>query len=184
MLTTSHHIIAIKKLNNIMINYFQNPHTSVFPNKWRFNSSQDWETLALEFGVFSIDDLVDETFQPLSFHISAIEYLEEDFPRFTDVTDLKLTAKTAVMNNPGQVVIKSEEKMVKNKNKRAAKRKERIAKLCAPIASSLFSYLESSFFLSPRFVFLLMPALMPASMPTPLFYLRSSVVLLSGYILA
>ena len=59
--TTSRRIIAIKKLNNIMINRLQNPHASVFSDKWRFDSSQDWETLALDFGGCSTDDIADKT---------------------------------------------------------------------------------------------------------------------------
>ena len=54
--------------------------------------------------------------------------------------------------------------MVKKKNKRAAKRKERLAKLYAPIRFSLFFRPESSFLLSPYSV----PALVPALVPPPL----------------
>ena len=99
--TTSRRIIAIKKLNNIMINCLQNPHASVFSDKWRFDSSQDLDILALDFGGCNTDDIADKTLRALGFHISATGYLEEGLPRFTDVTDLELTAELAVVDNPG-----------------------------------------------------------------------------------
>ena len=37
--TMLRHIIAIKKLNNIMINCLQNPHANVLSDKWHFDSS-------------------------------------------------------------------------------------------------------------------------------------------------
>ena len=190
------YIITIKKLNNIMINHLQNPPASVFPDKWRFDSSQDWEIFALDFGGCSTDDIVDKTLRALGFHISATRYFEEGSPRFINVIDLELTTKPAVVDNPGQVVTDSEEEVVKKKNKRTAKRKERLAKLCAPVKSPSSSCLESSLFLSPRFVPTLVPALVPATVPslvpipmpapvpalvpTPLSRLRSFVVLSSG----
>ena len=189
--TMSSRIIAIKKLNNIMINCLQNPRASVLPDKWRFDSSQDWETLALDFGGCSTDDIADETFRALGFQISATGYLEEGFPRFTDVTDLELSAELAMVDNPGQVVTDSEEEVVKKKNKRAAKRKERLAKLHAPVGSPLSSRPESSILLSPRSVPALvlalvptpMPALVPTLMPAPVpafFSCPGSFVVLSS----
>ena len=59
--TILRHIIAIKKLINIIINYLHNPRISVLPDKWRFDLSQDWETLALDFRGFSTNDIVDKT---------------------------------------------------------------------------------------------------------------------------
>ena len=59
-LTTLRYIIVIKKLNNIIINCFLNLHASIFPDKWRFNLSQDWKTLALDFDSFNTDDLADK----------------------------------------------------------------------------------------------------------------------------
>ena len=170
--TMSRRIIAIKKLNNIVINRLQNLRASILPAKWRFDSSEDWETLALDFGGCSIDDIADKTLQALSFHISATRYLEEGSPRFTDVTDLELTAKLAVVDNPGWVVTDSEEEVVKKKNKCTAKRKERLAKLCASVGSPLFFCPESSLFSTPRSI----------SAPVPALFFRpgSPVVLSSG----
>ena len=55
---------------------------------------------------------------------------------------------------------------MKTKNKRAGKRKEWLAKLCAPIESLLFPCLESSPFLSPCSMPALVPTLVLASVPT------------------
>ena len=186
--TTSRRIIAIKKLNNIMINRLQNLRASVLPDKWRFDSSQDWETLTLDFRGCSTDDIADETLQALGFHISATGYFEEGSPRFTDVTDLELTAEPAVMNNPGQVVTDSEEKVVKKKNKCVAKRKKRLVKLCTLVGSLLSPCHKSSLLSSPHFISTLVPAFMPAPMPhfmpapipVPLSCPGSPVVLSSG----
>ena len=61
-------IIAIKKLNNIMINHLQNSCASVLPDKWHFDLSQNWETLALDFGGCSTDDIADKTFWALGLY--------------------------------------------------------------------------------------------------------------------
>ena len=175
-----------------MINCLQNPHASVFPNKWHFDLSQDWETLALNFDSFSTDDIADETLQALGFCISATGYLEEGSPYFIDVTDLELTTGLAVVDKAGQVVTNSQEEVVKKKNKCVAKRKKRLAKLRSPVRSLLFPCPESSLFLlpyllptpMPAFVFVLVPAFMPASISTPMpaafSCLGSPVVLLSS----
>ena len=120
--TTSRRIIAIKKLNNIMINCLQNPRTSVLPDKWHFDLSQNWEIFTLDFGGCSRDDIADKTLQALGFHIFATGYFKERSPRFTDITDLELIAEPAMIDNPGQDVTDSEEKVVKKKNKCTAKR--------------------------------------------------------------
>lgn len=122
--TTSYRIIALKKMNNIIINHFQNLNTSVFSNKWHFNYSQDYETLALDFESFSMDVIVNKIFQTLGFHISATWYLEEKSLYFIDIIDLKLAAEPFVIDNPGQIISYSKKEMVKKKNKRVAKRKE------------------------------------------------------------
>lgn len=71
----------------------------------------------MDFKSFNMNNLADETLQALSFHISTTRYLKEGFPCFIDISDLELTAKPVVMDNPGQVVTDSEEEMVKKKNK-------------------------------------------------------------------
>ena len=71
-----------------MINFLQTPGSNVLPNKWCFDLSKDWETLALGFDNFNTDDIADKIIQALGFHISAARYLEEGTPYFTNVTDL------------------------------------------------------------------------------------------------
>ena len=131
-----------------------------------------------------MDNIRDKTLRALGFYISATGYLEEESSRFTDVTDLELTTKPTVVDNPGQVVTDSEEKVVKKKNKRVAKIKERLAKLCAPVGSPLSPRPESSLFLSPRSVPAPVPALvfapLPTPVPAPLSRPGSPVVLSSG----
>ena len=125
----------------------------------------------MDFGGCSTDDKINETLRVLGFHISTNGYLEERFLRFTDVTDLELTAEPAVVDNPGQIVTDFEEKVVKKKNKCVAKSKERLAKLCATIGSLLSPCPESSLFLLPcsipAFVLTFVPAPMPAFLPAP-----------------
>ena len=169
---TFRRIIAIKKLNNIMINCFQNHRASVLPDKWRFDLIQDWETLALDFGSFNIDDIANKTLQALGFHIFITKYLKKGSLCFTNVTDLELTAKPAVMDNFSQIVKDFEEEVVKKKNECVAKKKERLTKLRAYIGFSLSPCPESSFLLSSRFV----PALVPAFVPTLVLALVSTFV--------
>ena len=154
----------------------------------------------MDFGDFSIDDIADKTLRALGFHIFATEYLEEVSPCFTDMTDLELSAKPAVVDNLGQVVTNSEEKVVKKKNKCAAKKKERLAKLHALFGSFLSLCLEFSLFSSPRSVPALVPALVPAPVPAlvtaplpapvlalvlaPFYRFGSYIVLSSGHMLA
>lgn len=177
--TTLRCIVAIKKLNNIMINCFWNPRASVLPDKWRFDLSQDWETLVLDFESFSTDDWADETLQALGFHISVTGYLEKRSPRFTNVTDLEMIAELAVMNKPGQVVTDAEEEVVKKKNEHAAKKKERLPKLHALVGSTLSLCPKSSPFLSPRSMPIPVPAPMPAPVTTPISCPGSSTILSS-----
>lgn len=130
--------------------------------------SQVWKILDLDFESFSIDVIANKTFQALGFYISATGYLEKGPPCFTDVTNLELTAKPVVVDNLGLVVTDSKEEVVKNKNKRAAKRKKRLKKLRALIGSLLFSRLESLSLLSLHPMPALVPALVPAPVPAPL----------------
>ena len=127
--------------------------------------SQNWETLTLDFNNFNTDDIADKTLQALGFHIFATRYLEKRSLCFTDVTDLKLNIEPAIIDNPGQVVTDSGEDVVKKKNKRAAKKKEWLAKLRAPVRSPLSSRLESSSCLLPRFMRTPVPALVPTPVP-------------------
>ena len=169
-------IIAIKKLNNIMINCLQNLRPSILPDKWRFDMIQDCETFASNFDSFSTDDITEKTLQALGFHISATGYLEKRSLRFTDVTGLQLYAKLAVVDNPSQVVTNLEENMIKKKNKHAAKRRKRLAKLCSPLGSLLSPYPESSPLSSPSAMPALMPAFVPTIVPAPMPALMPALV--------
>ena len=149
-------IIGIKKLNNIIINHLPNPRASVLLDKWRFDLSQDWETLVLDFKSFSTNDIADKSFQALGFHISAIGYLKEGFSHFTNVTDLELTTELAMVDNFGQIVTDSEKELLNKKNKYAVKRKERDMRRCAFIRSLLYLF--------PKFPLLLLRYIVPAPM--------------------
>ena len=131
-----------------------------------------------------MDNIKNKTLQALGFYISITRYLEEKSPYFTDITDLKLTAKPAVIDNLSQVVTDSKKEVVKKKNECMAKRKEQLVKLSAFVKFLLSSCPESSFFLLPCSLPVPLTALMPALVLTPLLapvsYLRSLTVLLSG----
>lgn len=130
----------------------------------------------MDFESFNTDDLANEIFQTLSFHISVTEYLKEKSLRFTNVTDLKLSVKPVVINNLGQVVIDSKEKVVEKKNKYTVKKKW-LAKLNASVRSFLFFCFKSSLFLLLCFI----PTPVPVFMATLISYFRSFAVLLSCY---
>ena len=131
-----------------MINCLQNSLVSIPSDKWRFDLSQDWKTLTLDFESFNTDKLANKILWAFGFHISATGYLEERFQYFTDVTNLKLTAEPTMVNNPGEIVLDSKEEVVKKKNKHTIKKIERLAKLCAPVKSSSSPYLLSPAILS------------------------------------
>lgn len=78
----------------------------------------------MNFESFSTNTIVDKTFQALGFCISATEYLEKKSLFFTDITNLKLIAKLAVVDNLSQVITDFKEKIVKKKNKCVAKTNE------------------------------------------------------------
>lgn len=61
----------------------------------------------MDFESLSIDDLADKTLQALGFHISATWYLKKESSRFIDDTDLELTTKLAMVDNPGPAIMDS-----------------------------------------------------------------------------
>lgn len=75
--------------------------------------------------------------------MSATGYLKKRFPHFINVTNLELTAKSAAVNNSGQVVTNFKEELVKKKNKYIIKRKKQLAKLCSSIEYFLSFYPRS-----------------------------------------
>ena len=70
-----------------------------------------------------MDVIVDKFLQALDFHISAIGYFEKGSLRFINITNLKLNAEPAVVDNLGQVVMNFKEEVVKKKNKCITKKK-------------------------------------------------------------
>ena len=129
-----------------------------------------------------MDDIADKTLQAHGFYISATGYLEKGSPRFIDVIDLMLNAKLTVMENPGLVITDSEEELIKKKNKRTVKRKERLAKLCVPIKPPSSLCPESSPLLSPCFVPVPKFALVPIPMPAPISRFGFPAILLSCHV--
>ena len=127
--------IVIQKLNNITINRLQSPRHSVLPDKWRFNTSQDWEVLGDNFNSVSLDIIPDNTLQALDFHLSPLDYLEKRVSRFVDVTNnSNLTIKPV---DNGQPITDSKDKKVKKKNKHAAKKKAQLDNLRPPVRASI-----------------------------------------------
>ena len=182
-------MIVIQKLNNITINYFQNLQPSILLDKWRFNTSQDWEILRDEFNNVSLDTISNGTLQPLSFHLSPLDYFEKRALQFIDITnDPDLTIELIVNNQP---IMDSEDEKVKKQNKRAPKRKTQLDNLFAlvwvPVGgfAALLSFhpililcfgsptLLSSYFGSPTYLllFLICPeiptALLSCFVPAP-----------------
>ena len=155
-----------------MINCLWNLSASVFPNKWRFNSIQDLEIFAFDFERFSTDNLADESLRALGFLISATTYLEERSSRFTDVTDLELTAKSAMVDNSGWLITDSEKKIMKKKNKCTAEIKERFAKHHSLVRSPSSCHPRSPAILFFRYVL------------GPISCLGSPTILLSSCVLA
>lgn len=151
-----------------MINCLRNSYASVVPNKWHFDLSLDWKTLALDFESFSTDDLADKALRTLGFYIIATEYLEERFPRFINVTDLELIAKPVMIDNPGQVVTESDEELIKKKNKYTVKKS---------------SSLQNFIFLLDHFCFFVMdPLLFSCFVVYPFLFLILDLLLFCYYV--
>lgn len=125
------------------------------------------EDTFLDFESFSTNAIADEIFQALSFYISTTGYLKKRSSRFINITDLELTAKSVVVDNPGQIVTDFEREVLKKKNKCAAKKKERLVKFPAFVEFFLSPSSESSPFLLPYFMPTPILALVPALIPTP-----------------
>ena len=154
--TLLRHTIGIRKFNNITINHFQNAQPSVLPDKWRFNTSQDWKLLADNFDSVSLDIILDDILQVLDFYLFLLSYLEEVVPQFIDVTNNSNLRIEPVDNSQSNRDFKNEK--VRKKNKRAAKRKTKLNNLRAPMrvpaASSAALLLSCSALVSrPALVF-------------------------------
>lgn len=80
-------IIAIQKLNNIIINCLTNPQLSVLLKKWRLNTSQNWEVLGDNFNSVNLDGISENILQALGFYHSPFDYLKKRVLRFANVID-------------------------------------------------------------------------------------------------
>ena len=138
--TPSHCKIAIRKLNNIMINRLTNLQPSVLPDKWRLDNSQDWEVLGDNFDSVSLETITHNTLRALGFHHSSLGYLEEGAPRFVDVTDKPELAIEPEDN--GQPITDSKDEKARKGFEHAAKRKARRDNLCIPMRQALANLLH------------------------------------------
>lgn len=118
----SRYIITIKKLNNILMNYFQIPCTRINFALLQINISLNWEIFNQEVQSFSIVETVDKILQAFRFHIFATEYLEKRALYFTDIIDLSEFIAKPVINNLGQIVTNSKEEELKKKNEHLTKK--------------------------------------------------------------
>ena len=100
----------------------------MLPDKWRCDTSQDWEVLEDNFDSVNSKTIPDATLQALAFYHSPLKYFEEKAPRFVDVTDkLELAIEPKVDNQP---ITDFKNEKVRKGLKRAAKRKARRNNLC------------------------------------------------------
>lgn len=113
-----------------------------------------------------MDVIADKTLRTLGFHIYITRHLKEKSSSFIDIMYFELTAEPAVVVNPGQVITDSEEKVVKKKNERTAKKKEWLANLHAPVGSPSSFCLQFSSLLLFGFILAPVLALVPTPMPT------------------
>ncbi len=56
-------------------------------NKWKFNSTQDWEFFAKNFDQVSNELIAEADLLKLDIYISALGYLEEGRSRFSEITE-------------------------------------------------------------------------------------------------
>ena len=82
----------IQKLNNIVISCLTHPRSSIISNRWRHDTSQDWEYLAKNYENLTTAPILDEILLRLGLHISSTGYLEDGAPRFTEVTEYNNTS--------------------------------------------------------------------------------------------
>lgn len=95
----------------------------MLPNKWRYDTSHDWEIIRGEFDSFSSDTIPDNILQALRFHLSFLGYLEKEAPLFVDVTEEpELTIEPEPMADD-QPITDSEDEKVKKGLERITKRK-------------------------------------------------------------
>ena len=80
-------INSIRKLNNIVVSRLTHPRPSVISDKWRHDTSQDWEYLAKNYENLTTALISNETLLRLDLHISSTGYLEDRALCFTEVIE-------------------------------------------------------------------------------------------------
>ncbi len=110
-------------------------------NKWKFDSTQDWEFLAKNFDQVSNELITEADLLRLDVHISAPGYLEERRLRFTEVPEQykEESNKDDVEKEPTD----SEEEVIKKKAQRKKKRDARTTSLVVPRSSCRLPVLGS-----------------------------------------
>ena len=78
--------MAIWKLNNIVDFRLSNLRSSLISNRWKYDTTQDWEYLTKNLNGVSAELMQDEALLRLDKHISATGYQEKIASRFTKVT--------------------------------------------------------------------------------------------------
>ena len=80
-------INSIQKLNNIVVSHLTHAHPSVISNRWRHDTSHNWEYLAKNYKNLTMALIPDETLLRLDLHILSTGYLEDRATRFTKFTE-------------------------------------------------------------------------------------------------
>lgn len=159
-------IIAIQKLNNIVVSRLQNFHVGVISDRWWYNTNQDWKMLGQDFKTFITNPIPDKTLQALCLYIFALEYQKDEIPCFeniTNVNNLPLSVNAGLdckperkeeqeekEDNRSSKFTDSKENTVKKKNKCTEKRKTWLASFCAT-AKLLLCLEPASTRLLPKF---------------------------------
>ncbi len=119
-----------------MINRLTNLRPSVLSDKWRFDTSRDWEVLEDNFDSVSSETIPDATLRALGFHYSPLGYHKEGGPRFVDISD-KLELEIEEPEDNIQPITDSENKKARKGSEHAAMRKARRDNLGAPVWKAL-----------------------------------------------
>ena len=117
------YINSIQKLNNIVVFCFTHPRPGVISNKWRYDTSQNWEYLAKNVDNLTTILISNEILLRLVVYISSIGYLENGTPCFIEVTEYdNISFDSKVVEDEDgkkelgkKAVIDSEEKASKKK---------------------------------------------------------------------
>ena len=116
------HINSIQKLNNIVVSRLIYSRLSIISDRWKHDTSQDWEYLAKNYKNLIIASILDETLLRLGLHILSMGYLENGAPPFTNVIehdnigfDCKIVENEDGEKDGKEAVINSEEEASKKR---------------------------------------------------------------------